>query len=230
MSETLKNSIHFAGERVSDRIVRRPLQMVTLRAEAKPYQDGESVRATFDDHEDSIIHVISQRVEQIQDMHPGLLLLDGVLKHSDAVAIFETHYPHKGPWTVTSHAARTLFLADEFMQAAGPAENMRLRYGQSYYEKPDYELDLLRDWALGTFFFPAFYYWLIEYHGIPTQQYPQELLVRELIDEDRAKGMQELWQRTKQLEKAGTTKKRELAKFYGWHYILGDTAEGLGIR
>ena len=121
-------------------------------------------------------------------------------------------------------------MAEEFVKGLSPAEQMYVKNGAAYYEKDDFEPDLLKSFGLGTIFFPAFYFWLVEYNGLPIENYPKELLAREIIDEDRAKGMEELFGHVKAGWKSKSKKGRDEASFRGWHYILGDTAVGLGIR
>ena len=221
-----EHRIHFAGDRdVYQRVIKEPRQMVTVRSERKPFNDGDIVNATFDHSPADKIHVITQREQQIKDIHPGLLLLDGFLTPHTVLEMLNHFYEQKGPWQLNSSVARTLFVPAWMDKQLSPLEQMKLYYGPAYYEDPNFEPKLLKDSSFGNLFFYAFYYWLIEYHHLPVENYPAELQARDLVDKDRAKGMSELLELTLAAGKKRGKKATEEVKFYTHHFMIGDTAQ-----
>jgi len=221
-----EHSIHFAGNAdVYQRVIKKPRQMVTIRSEKKLYQDGDIVNATFDRAPADQIHVITQREQQLKDVHPGLLLLDEFLTPHAVLDMLNHFYKQKGPWEVDSNVARTLFVPAWLDKAVSPVEKMKLFYGPAYYDDPNFEPKLLKDSSFGNLFFYAFYFWLIEYHKLPLENYPAELQARDLVTQDQAQGMSDLLELALAASKKKTKKAQEDAKFYTHHFMIGDTAE-----
>lgn len=193
--------LRFKGVQAYNLIIEQPIKLLTIRAAQKNYQPGDVVQAVFPDvgHEggsDPVpridqIRIISQVAEQIGQIHPALLLMDGFLESAEVAEMMDRQYPEQAPWTEESLVWRTFFVPACFAET-DLVKQMRLFHGQAYYGKPDFELDLIRDPLLSDTFIWAVAYWWIEHHDLPLDAFPQALQEREMIDADKALSMQQM--------------------------------------
>ncbi len=136
-----------------------------------------------DEHVMSGILVSNER-RALREHQPGILLLDGYLNPNQAARDLQTYYPNREV-TVDTPTSAIMFLTMEAYNALGsPDKELLLAYSQA---------DLLAKYLdrYRQLFFPAFYWWITQFHQIPAEKYPYELANRDLIPWDRVQPLQE---------------------------------------
>lgn len=221
-----KESLFFAGNGVRERVAVTARQLITVRAGLKPYQAGETVQGTFADGPAESLKIISQVPERVNEIHPGLLLLDGFLRPQDLVRMLKSYYEDR-LWNLKSTVVRTMFVPTWVESNLRPVEKMRLFYGKEYYDKENFEVDLIKDPLLAKYFFANFCWWLIEFHGMPLENYSDELAARDLVSADRAKGMKEIYNMAMASSKKSSKAADKQTKYLLHHHMLANTPEDL---
>lgn len=225
-----KDVLHFADEAAYSRIIETPRQLLTVRTKPKQYKTGDAVQATFTNHHPELVRIISQVKQPIQEIHPALLLLDGFVNPPAVLDMLNTYYPQaRKKWQLHSPVVRTMFIPEWLNESSEPSEKIRLFHGEKVYKTSDYELSLIKDPVFENLFYPAFYYWLIHFHGISESNYPAELQARDLVSAEQAAGMTKLYAILEKSRKKTGKKNEERTAFLAWHYVIGDTAERLDL-
>lgn len=200
--------LQFSGDDV-EKMVLQAKKLVTIRAKAKGFKNGSLVQAEFTNSTGETTNqslvVVSETTQRATDIHPGLLLLDGYLSAQAALDDLRTYYTFL-PNDLKTELTVIFFLHQDVYQqliSSGVFSNYYL------FEKfqPD---EALPNSRFAHFFYPIFYWWLIEYHSFKPEEYPHLLKERGLAQDWQVENMQ------KYLEKINQD-----PEFFLNHFITG---------
>ena len=207
----IPSELNFTGLGV-DQLILNNAKLFTLRERLKGFTRNSEVAGMHKESAASTqvtkipIRILSELAQQIGNIHPGLLLLDGYLNVGQAIDDLREIYV-RTQWTESTTAAGILFVTQQLVQSMGERDIAMLSLGGN-------QAEAITSLRFETVVFPAYYFWLVGFHNVPEERYPLELQSRGIISEDRVKTALE------HLEQHKKSRKKGDKKFHKWHFIL----------
>lgn len=180
-------------------------KLVTLRT--SDYQDvkqGTVLKAKTDDANMPIV-IVRNEHQSLGSLHPGVLLGDGFQTAPEAAQAL-TRFSRNGNVSEDSFVHALFFLHQKKMNSF-PKDTRQLLLNPNISMSDLFDFRDTRqnkkNEAIRELLFRSFYFWLIEFHNIDIEQYPQELANRDIISASLIGPMQKLFeQATKTLSQS----------------------------